>query len=525
MTAEELLKSAEATPMAQSEKVEYVIDPDTRTIQLPSNTLPLGVESDQDVNRIYFRCPRIVGDNIDLSLLSLRVNYQNAQGEKDQYIITDMEVDGEDITFSWLLSRKVLQYRGQVNFIICAVKTEGSGTITNEWNTTLAAGTSLQGLEPDEIIIPDDEKDVINQLLEMVKQECEQAASDAIEQIGNEANVAGTAQIQRISNAADQEIEKIQTAWHQTEPDFQYDEETGELFWKNNAVESETQSEEQPEVAEAPAGYESLGAIGIVPKGVYSAATTYTRLNAVTYEGSTYLVLAESISGVTPSNDGTNYVLLAQGFTASDAADIEATDTYDLTTETPNPEGGSARKSLLQPLLDAIAKIVVKAITSDTFQNVLKQYTVNGGTANNEGLVLDARQGNDSLSGTLASRVKQNEEDINTLNSGYNYWLTRDNSGVVVGYEYDSANNFYLEAYDQENKNKRIYQFFFNTSYNGSIILQQYDAEGNHTGSRYFVRADDNHQYLFTWEEVSEGKYGLYCTVDGIEKVRIGQNN
>lgn len=95
----------------------------------------------------------------------------------------------------------------------------------------------------------------------------------------------------------------------------------------------------------------------------------------------------------------------------------------------------------------------------------------------------------------------------------------------MVGYEYDSANNFYLEAYDQENKNKRIYQFFFNTSYNGSIILQQYDAEGNHTGSRYFVRADDNHQYLFTWEEVSEGKYGLYCTVDGIEKVRIGQNN
>lgn len=262
MTAEELLKSAEATPMAQSEKVEYVIDPDTRTIQLPSNTLPLGVESDQDVNRIYFRCPRIVGDNIDLSLLSLRVNYQNAQGQIDQYIITDMAVDGEDITFSWLLSRKVLQYRGQVNFIICAVKTEGSGVITNEWNTTLAAGTSLQGLEPDEIIISDDEKDVINQLLDIVKQECEEATEQAIVQVNNAASTAGNEQVQRVTaagntqvgnvasagstqitniqNEAAEQIQQIETAWHQTEPEFYLYE--NKLYWRNVASDTAPQA-------------------------------------------------------------------------------------------------------------------------------------------------------------------------------------------------------------------------------------------------------------------------------------------
>lgn len=66
---------------------------------------------------------------------------------KDIYIVTDMHVSGDYVEFSWELSRKVTKYKGNVNFIICAIRVNPDGTITNEWNTTIAKGAVKQGLE------------------------------------------------------------------------------------------------------------------------------------------------------------------------------------------------------------------------------------------------------------------------------------------------------------------------------------------------------------------------------------------
>lgn len=67
---------------------------------------------------------------------------------RDKYIVTDLATDGEDyVTFSWELSRKVTAYKGIISFVVCAIKTNSDGTITNEWNTTLANGIVLEGLE------------------------------------------------------------------------------------------------------------------------------------------------------------------------------------------------------------------------------------------------------------------------------------------------------------------------------------------------------------------------------------------
>lgn len=80
----------------------------------------------------------------------MRVVYQNASGTnegKDIYLVTDMSVSGDYVEFSWELSRKVTKYKGNVNFIICAIRVNPDGTITNEWNTTIAKGTVKQGLE------------------------------------------------------------------------------------------------------------------------------------------------------------------------------------------------------------------------------------------------------------------------------------------------------------------------------------------------------------------------------------------
>lgn len=178
MTADEVLKQMKNSIYMQSnEQVYCAINPETRTIEIPDECSLLGVESDEKAERVWFQCPKIVGDNIDLSKLQLRINYQNAGAETDQYIVTDVQVDGDNIIFSWQLYRKVTRYMGTVSFIVCAVSVSG-GTIQNEWNTTLATARVLEGLEVEEPVISEEESDIIAQLLQIMTDTSEQAVND-----------------------------------------------------------------------------------------------------------------------------------------------------------------------------------------------------------------------------------------------------------------------------------------------------------------------------------------------------------
>lgn len=198
MIAEELLKQMSAEPFAE-EMVCCVIDPETRVIDVPEEYQLLGVESDEKVERMYFQCPKIVGDNIDLSKLALRVNFRNANDQKDQYIVDDVEISGDNITFSWLLSRRVTQYKGNVSFIVCAVKASGE-EITNEWNTTLATAQVLEGLEAD-ITLPEEDTDVVKQLIAVATQKI----TDVQNAISSANTAASNADIkaQEAANAAE----------------------------------------------------------------------------------------------------------------------------------------------------------------------------------------------------------------------------------------------------------------------------------------------------------------------------------
>lgn len=151
-SVEELLSVAEVdadTGSTIDSRIE--IDADTRIIQMMPQDELFGVESDEKSERKYFKVPKIVGNGVDLSKLQLRINYQNASkipSGKDMYIVTDATVYNDEwVYFSWELSRKVTQYKGTIYFIVCAVKSDSNGNITNEWNTTLAEGKVLEGLE------------------------------------------------------------------------------------------------------------------------------------------------------------------------------------------------------------------------------------------------------------------------------------------------------------------------------------------------------------------------------------------
>lgn len=172
MTADELLKVAQA-PVAREARKVCTIDPETRQITLPDGLELLGVESDQDTNRIYFECPKIVGDGVDLSERTIRINFRNEENEPDQYIVTDLQYDDEKVYFSWLLSRSATMQRGITTFVVCAVKSSG-GVIEDEWNTTIASGNVLQGLEAT-VVVPDENKDVVLQLMELINSTADNA--------------------------------------------------------------------------------------------------------------------------------------------------------------------------------------------------------------------------------------------------------------------------------------------------------------------------------------------------------------
>lgn len=147
--------------------IEYcTVDDDTRLVTIPDKYKKLGVESDEKVKRIWFRFPKLVGNNgVDLSAIGVRVNYRNANGDGDIYIVEDLTTDGDYVTFSWELTRKVTAYKGNVSFVVCAVKSATDGTIKNEWNTTLNKECEvLEGLEVTEQIAQEN-PDIIEYIL------------------------------------------------------------------------------------------------------------------------------------------------------------------------------------------------------------------------------------------------------------------------------------------------------------------------------------------------------------------------
>ena len=150
-------------------EIEYLeINDITRMINVPKN-LVLGVMGDKNVKRVYFKCKRIVGDNVDLSKHQIYIKYVNAldrTGERLEinepgiYHCEDVSNQGDYITFSWLLSENVFKSRGFVAFSINA--TDGERT---RWNTFPAIGTVLITITGGLQEVQERYPDIITQLL------------------------------------------------------------------------------------------------------------------------------------------------------------------------------------------------------------------------------------------------------------------------------------------------------------------------------------------------------------------------
>ena len=160
MELEEALMQADV----YAEETEIcTIDNDLRTITIPSSLQIVGVESDEDVRRLNFQMPKQYGE-VDLSEFNIRINFMNANNQGDVYAVTDKAVSGDNITFSWLVGRNALAYRGNIRFIVCLKRADAEGVVQQEFNTTIAQLTVLEGLETTEAVVAEN-PDIIEQIL------------------------------------------------------------------------------------------------------------------------------------------------------------------------------------------------------------------------------------------------------------------------------------------------------------------------------------------------------------------------
>jgi hypothetical protein len=149
-----------------------------------------GVTADSSAEIKYFQCPRYVGNNLDLTGCFVRMNYRNANGEVDSYLVEDLTVDGNNVLFSWVLSPKVTMYKGNVSFVMCVV---GPDTKV-KWHTTLGRGQVLEGLEPDSAIVEEGTADVVAALITMVEAQTEAVEAEGGKQIEAVQDAAKTAE-------------------------------------------------------------------------------------------------------------------------------------------------------------------------------------------------------------------------------------------------------------------------------------------------------------------------------------------
>jgi hypothetical protein len=208
---EELLNEAESHMAAQPVNDVLEINPETREISIPDSEIILGVETDQKAERKYFHCPKIVGNNIDLSALELYVVFQNASNKeegKDRYHVTDVKTTSDGyITFSWELSAKVTAYKGDVQFVVCAIKTDSSGVKQNVWNTTIAIGKCLIGLSSD---MSASEEQSASDLYTQLISELNSTASAKLAEVTTQIQTVGNNQVSNVNNAGTTQVSNVQ---------------------------------------------------------------------------------------------------------------------------------------------------------------------------------------------------------------------------------------------------------------------------------------------------------------------------
>lgn len=165
---------AHTHPVVDSDS-RFVINSTTREISTTSDKLEL-IQGDHQSERITFEIPKIV-EGHDMSLSDrIEVHYINIdrrtnETSRDVYIIDDAAVDGDKLTFSWLISGNATKYYGRLNFIILFECLDPDGNYTYKWNTEICKLLTIgEGISNTSAVI-EDHSDILEKFKKEILEE------------------------------------------------------------------------------------------------------------------------------------------------------------------------------------------------------------------------------------------------------------------------------------------------------------------------------------------------------------------
>lgn len=161
------------------------------------------------------------------------------------------------------------------------------------------------------------------------------------------------------------------------------------------------------------------GRVAIVPKGEWSANATYKRLDAVTHNNTLYFAKKNVPAGTVTSNTEYWSKSIVGGVgaiaTKEDAGIVKPADGLSIA------EDGTLKVSIDGTTLtmDQVNNVIKLAdALKDKIGTALQpESIVNNQTTSEEGFVLDARQANPNLDGTIAKQISDLNGSLNDLNN------------------------------------------------------------------------------------------------------------
>lgn len=141
--AEELLNTIEVddipTMSGPYETEPMIVIDENRVIHVPEELRRVAVQYDHNIEEVYFKCPRY-WDNHDMSEMVVYINVKTPDNKlvscKARGLSTYVSND-KYMSFSWLISRDITQFKGQLSFLVCIKKTDEIGLEVNHWNSEL----------------------------------------------------------------------------------------------------------------------------------------------------------------------------------------------------------------------------------------------------------------------------------------------------------------------------------------------------------------------------------------------------
>ena len=212
MTIDELFNLAQSRA---AENVQFVIDENLRIISVPQTAAVFGVEYDKDVNTVGFMINRYYSE-VDLSEFAIRVSFENANNEMDFFDATDIVADESTVTFSWTMGASAFKYQGTIHFAVNFIKADADGTVQQAYNTTIAEGQCLVGLNVNSADVPESD---YSDLIIHIQQQIQLAGNTAVLQVRSEGTAqttavtnAGTAQVQAVNSAGTTQVQAVKDA-------------------------------------------------------------------------------------------------------------------------------------------------------------------------------------------------------------------------------------------------------------------------------------------------------------------------